>query len=574
MKTNDFYTAAEGEGERRHGEILMKRFRLFLVTFAMIVVVSCIINTGGTAGSSGGLVSDPAKGMDKLSHYRADLTVSINAQVSGETIDQTKKISLSVWTAEKAAFQTVESFDEAGQPISLTMGKVDKAGYLLIGGDAGCRTFWDDTNIRVGAENLAPYLNTVKSGTPAGDETVNGIAAHVYQVDADYPGVKGVKESGKVWIAASGGYLVKYQIELSGGEALFGAGAAGTREVDYELSEVDDGSPVAYPGDCLPVLTDIPATDDAQGVERMPGHLRYTSASSPDQVQSFYEKYFTGQGWTELDQTTLPEGGKDILFKQETGGRDALVSLQPLGNETIVRVLAAGGEPSGPAPTPTAGTPGGDSDLPASVRIITSLSKLFGTGDTPGALPSFALAVSESMPSASGTNSLATLQAEVQGTNVHFVLDSGGKKTEAYLFEGKEYEVIGGKTQPGSAMLSATWTLWQLDPLTILSAAGMAGPQAEAGTTLEGRQVDVYSVDNTGLGGTGQDSSFGLLPYIITSIQGTIWMDHETGALLKADLQFEAAVRKPGESTPSAHGKGEFHLAVSQIGKTTVALPQ
>jgi hypothetical protein len=123
-------------------------------------------------------------------------------------------------------------------------------------------------------------------------------------------------------------------------------------------------------------------------------------------------------------------------------------------------------------------------------------------------------------------------------------------------------------------MLSATWSLWQLDPLTILSAAGMAGPKAEAGATLEGRQVDVYSVASTGLGGTGQDSSFGLLPVSITSIHGTIWIDHETGALLKADLQFEASVRKPGESTPSAHGKGEFHLAVSQIGKTTVALPQ
>jgi hypothetical protein len=112
-----------------------------------------------------------------------------------------------------------------------------------------------------------------------------------------------------------------------------------------------------------------------------------------------------------------------------------------------------------------------------------------------------------------------------------------------------------------------------LDPLVVLSAAGMASPQAEAGTTLEGRQVDVYSVDNTELGGTGQDSSFGLLPVSITSIHGTIWIDHESGALLKADLEFEANVKQPGETTPSASGKGEFHLAVSQIGKVTVSLP-
>ncbi|MGD0805994.1 MAG: hypothetical protein ABSA10_00700 [Anaerolineales bacterium] len=112
-----------------------------------------------------------------------------------------------------------------------------------------------------------------------------------------------------------------------------------------------------------------------------------------------------------------------------------------------------------------------------------------------------------------------------------------------------------------------------MDPLVVLSAAGMASPQAEAGTTWEGWQVDVYSVDSTSLGGEGTDSSFGILPVVITSIQGTVWINHDTGALLKADLQFEAGVRKPGETTPSTHGKGEFHLAVSQIGKVTVSLP-
>jgi hypothetical protein len=551
----------------------MKRFRMFLIGCAVTVAVSCVITTGGIGGgTSGGLVSDPVKGLDKLTHYRADLTVSTKAQASGQTIDRTEYFSLAVWTTEKAVFQTVDSFDETGQPIQMTLGTVDKAGYALLGGNTGCQTFWDDTNIRVDAGDLSPYLFPVKSGTAAGDDTVNGIAAHVYQLNSDSIGVKNVQASGKVWIATNGGYLVKYQVELSGGDALFGPGATGTRTVDYELSDVNSGAPVAYPGDCLPVLTDIPATDDAQDVQRMPGNLSFTSASSPDQIQIFYEKYFSTQGWAKDGENTLSEGGKDILYTQESTGREAMISLKSKSGATIVKVLATGGA-SAAAPTPTGGTPEADTEQPASVRIITSISKLFGAGTTPGSLPSFTLTASESMPSASGANTVTTLQAEVQGANVHYVLDSGGEKTDAILFEGEGYTVVDGKAQPGSAMLSATWTLWQLDPLTILSAAGMADPKAEAGTTLEGRPVDVYSVDNTALGGQGQDSSFGLLAYAITSIQGSVWIDHETGALLKADLQFEAGVRKPGESTPSAHGKGEFHLAVSQIGKTTVALP-
>jgi hypothetical protein len=65
----------------------------------------------------------------------------------------------------------------------------------------------------------------------------------------------------------------------------------------------------------------------------------------------------------------------------------------------------------------------------------------------------------------------------------------------------------------------------------------------------------------------------GMLPYVITAIQGTIWIDHATGGLVKADLQFAANVKKPGQTTPSATGKGEFHITVSQIGQVTVSLP-
>jgi hypothetical protein len=533
----------------------------------MFVAVSCIIKIPGiSGGNTGGLVSDPATGTEKLTHYRAALTIATKGQTADGPIDRTEKYSLAVWSAEKAIFETVDSFDQTGQALQLTVGKVDQAGYLLMGGATGCQVFWNDSNIDVDAASLSAYLYPLKSGTSAGKETVAGIATNVYQVNSDSVGIKGVQASGKVWVADDGGYLVKYHLELSI--------ASGSKTLDYELSEINSGTPVTYPGDCLPVLVDIPATSDAQDVERMPSSLRYTSASSPDTVQAFYEKYFTGQSWATDAEQAPPDGEKDLLFSQASTGRQATVILQSLNGGTVVHVLATGGESSGPTPTSAGGASEGTPTLPASAGIIVSLSKLFGTGTKPDSLPSFTLAASESMPTATGTNSLTTLQAEVQGKNVHYILDSAGTKTEAYLFDGKEYQPVGGTIQPGSAMLSATWSLWQLDPLTILSAVGMADPQAEAGTTLEGRQVDVYSVDNTGLGGTGQDSSFGLLPVAITSIKGTIWIDHETGALLKADLQFEANVKQPGESTPSAHGAGEFHLAVSQIGKTTVALPQ
>jgi hypothetical protein len=195
----------------------------------MIVAVSCLTTIPGIGGgNAGGLVSDPTTGTEKLTHYLASLTIATKGQTADGPIDRTEKYSLAVWSAEKAVFESVDSFDETGQALQLTVGKVDQAGYLLTGGATGCQVFWDDSNIDVDAASLSAYLYPLKSGTSAGKETVAGIATTVYQVNSDSVGIKGVQASGKVWVAADGGYLVKYHLELSI--------ASGTKTLDYELS--------------------------------------------------------------------------------------------------------------------------------------------------------------------------------------------------------------------------------------------------------------------------------------------------------------------------------------------------
>jgi hypothetical protein len=549
----------------------MKHLRIVWIGMAMLVAVSCIINTGGTGGGSGGLVSDASAGLSGLAHYRAALTRTIKAETAGGPVERSDRLSLAVWRAEKAVFETVNSTDETGAGLLLAAGTVDRAGYLLLGEETGCQVFWDDENIQVDEDALTGYLYPLKSGSASGDETVGGIAVHTFDVNSDSLGVKGVEASGKVWIAADGGYLVKYHLELTGSDALFGSGASGTLSLDYELSEVNTQASVAYPGDCRPVLLDIPAADDAQSLLRMPNRLSYVSASPLEKIQSFYEEFFSGQGWIKKDENTLAEGERDLFFSKEPEGREAMVFLRAEGNTTAVDVTTNDGPPPA-SPTPGGATPEGGAGSPPSVRIISSLSTLLGDGLTPGALPSFALAVDEVMPTTTG-QTVIHVQAEVEGADVHYTMTADGKRTEAILIGEDYYEVIDEKAQPGSVMLSTKWTFWQLDLLTILSGAGMSNPAAQPGTTLEGRPADVYSVESVSLGGEGKDTSFGLLPISITAIHGEVWIDHETGALLKADLEFEANVKEPGATTPSAHGSGELHLAVSRIGQVTVSLP-
>src|SRR4030042_1886337 len=82
-----------------------KRFRtvLFFSGLAMIMTVSCIFNIAGLGGSnSGKLVADPAAGLESLTHYRADLTISIHGKAADGPADRTEDYSLSVWPSQQA----------------------------------------------------------------------------------------------------------------------------------------------------------------------------------------------------------------------------------------------------------------------------------------------------------------------------------------------------------------------------------------------------------------------------------------------------------------------------------------
>jgi hypothetical protein len=537
--------------------------RIVSVVAAAAIVASC--SNMGEPSPGGGLVADPAAGLAQLTHYRAALTREADVKTAEGSIKRSDRLSLEVWTAHKAVFQTIESQDPTGENLSLTVGTVDRAGYLVTGEEGGCRVFWDEGNIDIDLQSLTGYLYPLKSGTPSGEEKLNGVSARTYNLDADSIGVKDVQATGKVWIAADGGYVLKYHLQLSGGEALFGPVGTGTQTIDYELSGVNTAAAVSYPGDCRAVQTDIPTTDNAQSVARMPDGLRYRSTSSQAQVGALYEKYFEGLGWHVVSKFDEAEGQMDILFSDNSNHNEALVSLRTEGKLTSVSVMTTDGPKTQPIPS-------GGPTLPASARIVVSLSKLLGSEGTPSVLPSYVLVAEQTMPSSAGAV-VTRMRAEVEGQNIHYVRTSGGKTSEAYLVDGKEYGVAGGKATPGSAMAKVTWLFWQLDILPVLSSAALSDPQTGPTTSLEGRAVDVFSISGSDLGGSGTGSGSGVLPVTVTSIEGTIWVDHETDALLKADLLLEADVKKPSASPSTTHGKGELHITVGRIGRTTVRLP-
>ena len=164
------------------------------------------------------------------------------------------------------------------------------------------------------------------------------------------------------------------------------------------------------------------------------------------------------------------------------------------------------------------------------------------------------------------------MSADVQGKTVHYTESKtppGGSATtkKAYLIGGQEYDVLKGKVGPVEAD-SVIWTMWPLDLETML-AMGAPGAAATGTETLDRRNAEVYEM--AGAASTISGATGLVLP--ASSIFGKVWDDQQTGALLKAELDYQADV-KDSSSDDRGTSSGHLEITVTQVGNVTVSLPK
>jgi hypothetical protein len=532
------------------------------------------VNATGTGSQVNGLLSDPQVGLDGLDDYTATLTVSFKGTQAGKPVDLTDTYVQTKWPKLAAQFTSIDVMDDSGAHQVILSGAVGEAQYYQADPNSPCTVNWGAT--ADGPANFMPasLLPSVTTARLADEQTLDGIATQHYTFDAASLGLPSdASASGETWIATQGGYVVKYVLDINGADSVFGTGVTGTQHMEYTLSQVGAQAQVVYPVGCEPVLSDMPAMEDASDLTRLPGLLDYSTNAAQTDIFAFYQDKLTAMGWQKDSDDGIGSDSASMTFTRSDSSVDVTVAVEVEGSSQRVTVMIpVKGSAAAGTTESTTSTPGGAANQNPTALIAMAMGKLLGDENTPSVFPSYTMSMNESIPSASGS-AATTLQVEAQAANYHFVLSSGGTQTDAIHFKGQDYSVVNGKAQPGSATLAMNWDMWKLDPGVIFGAATASTITAQAGTTLEGQQIDVYSVDSSTLGAPLPDTSMGLLPYVITAIQGTVWIDHATGGLVKTDLQFAANVRKPGETTPSASGKGEFHLTVSQIGQVTVSLP-
>lgn len=181
------------------------------------------------------------------------------------------------------------------------------------------------------------------------DERVNGVPSYHYAItqanlDADDEESLDVEEieSGDLYIARDGGYVVRIRLEGSGRSSLLTGGESIAGDISYQLDfEPSDNVSVALPEGCEEIgsaESDFPVMPDATAVTSFEGFLSYSTASDVDGVVEFYRSEMADRGWTESEDFTA---GTTIGLNFTMGERSVSIVISEDPNSGEVTVLLA-----------------------------------------------------------------------------------------------------------------------------------------------------------------------------------------------------------------------------------------
>ncbi len=251
--------------------------------------------------------------------------------------------------------------------------------------------------------------------------------------------------------------------------------------------------------------------------------------------------------------------------------------LQSGARQTPTNLGPISPAPSASAPTAAVGTAASAPANPLNANVGNALNLVIGTSSRPSVYPSYHIEVSLNEPSL-GTDGksivvqLKKLSADVQGQNVHVLYNYGSEPTqEGYIIGSQEYQVTNGKAQAVTiGDIQLRWGMWPLDVSGVFISSALIA--AKTGSdTLAGRPVDVYSMDTTA--NPGELQTLGALGGTFKALKGQIWIDKQTGGLLKASLDYSMQVLSQDASTVVGVGNGHLDLAITNIGSVTVSQP-
>lgn len=552
--------------------------------FALLAALAC----GGTQpegppGESPASLDlrDPAESLTSLDSYQAQVVLRFTGMQDGHPLSWEQTWSIARGSDPPGTLITLSRLDENGTLVDAWLeGEIGGVGYSRAGPEFPCSAWALTEGESAGLETgdftpldyLPPVSAAMRDGAP---ETLEGVSAVHYTFDENAVDAVGVAEAvGDLWVSADGGFPLKYVLQADGGAAYFGEGIEGTMTWEFELSLPNQVAAIPLPDDCPLGLVDLPMLTNASEVVSQPGFTGYLTSSGPEDVAAFYEEALSAEGWEAIGESIVSDAGARLQFSNA----DRLLTISVGASGDGWSVWLGMERTATPAPATTAVGTGEDQSI-----VEASLYRLLGSGpdgSPVSVLPSYHLEASGSDPQWDASlgrvvDAAYDLRADVAGADLHLVLmnrrtDGEPMTLEGYLVGGTEYELVGGAAQPGFGNVVASWALWPQDvgPALAFAALGVTPAGEEV---IDGRTARVFEL-NSDLAPDGVREPVQDLTGYQSSL-GTVWIDVETGALLRLRLDYVVEITDPSTGASAGPAAGHAELEVAGVGGTTVEVP-
>ena len=273
-------------------------------------------------------------GLQGLDSYRSHFSMAFEGTSDGEAESWVYEVDME--TVRDPFAQRIRIQGEAAGD-GLESVQVGDMQYVVLG-DGQCISSSaaedDATDMEVfEPDDVVGGLDNARRVRP--DERVNGVLCQHYEFDeSNVSWGAFTRATGEMWVAAEGGYVVKYTLEADGQDPLTG-GDEGHLEWVYEVRDVNQPITIEAPAGCDVEQSDFPVMADAADMTMMGGMVMYTSGSSFEDVLAFYKEQMPAEGWSDTGDSFVSSDTAMLGYTKE--GRTANITLTT--EDGVVSVL-------------------------------------------------------------------------------------------------------------------------------------------------------------------------------------------------------------------------------------------